>query len=131
MKKLNLILLSMILTGAFLFTGCEKDPEEDPKTIIDIAIDNGFSVLAAALTEAGLVDDLQGAGPFTVFAPTDAAFSAAGINAGNVGQVDGLANILTYPVIAGKIMSSSLSSSRSSNVRFCPRRSPPSVLVLA
>ena len=110
MRKLNLILLSLTLIGAFVFTSCEKDPEEEPKTIVDVAIDNGFNVLAAALTEAGLVDDLQGAGPFTVFAPTDAAFNAAGINASNVDQVEGLVNILKYHVIAGKINSSSLSS---------------------
>ena len=110
MRKLNLILLSLTLIGAFVFTSCEKDPEEEPKTIVDIAIDNGFNVLAAALTEAGLVDDLQGTGPFTVFAPTDAAFNAAGITASNVGSVEGLASILTYHVISGKIMSSDLSS---------------------
>ncbi|MBN1387489.1 MAG: fasciclin domain-containing protein [Bacteroidales bacterium] len=109
MKKLNLILLSLTLIGAFVFTSCEKNPEEEPKTIVDIAIDNGFNVLAAALTEAGLVDDLEGTGPFTVFAPTDAAFGAAGINAGNVDQVEGLVNILKYHVVAGKILSSSLS----------------------
>ena len=109
MKKLNLILLSLTLIGAFAFTSCEKDPEEEPKTIVDIAIDNGFNVLAAALTEAGLVDDLEGTGPFTVFAPTDAAFNAAGITANNVGEVENLVSVLKYHVISGKIMSSSLS----------------------
>ncbi|MBS0011682.1 MAG: fasciclin domain-containing protein, partial [Bacteroidales bacterium] len=110
MKKLNLILLSLTLIGAFVFTSCEKDPKEEPKTIVDVAVDNGFNVLAAAIVEAGLVDDLEGTGPFTVFAPTDAAFGALGITAANVGQVDGLVSILKYHVIAGKIMSSSLTS---------------------
>jgi len=100
----------LTLIGAFAFTSCEKDPEEEPKTIVDIAIENGFDVLAAALTEAGLVDDLDGAGPFTVFAPTDAAFNAAGITANNVGEVENLVSVLKYHVISGKIMSSSLSS---------------------
>lgn len=108
MKKLNLILLSLTLIGTVTFTACEKDPEEEPKTIIDLAVDNGFNVLAAALTEAGLIDDLEGTGPFTVFAPTDAAFNAAGLNANNVGDVAGLESILKYHVISGKIMSSDL-----------------------
>ena len=49
-----------------------------PQDIVDIAIANGYNTLAAALEEAGLVDDLQASGPFTVFAPTDAAFQADG-----------------------------------------------------
>jgi len=110
MKKLNLILLSLVLTGAFIFTGCEKDPEENRVTIVDVAVDNGFNVLAAALTEAGLIDDLEGPGPFTVFAPSDAAFNAAGITSSNVGSVEGLESILKYHVIQGKILSSDLSS---------------------
>ena len=45
-------------------------------TIIDVAVANGhFKTLAKALTAAGLVDTLTGAGPFTVFAPTDDAFA--------------------------------------------------------
>ena len=50
----------------------------DGKDIIAVATAAGFSSLAAALTQAGLVDTLKGPGPFTVFAPTNAAFEAAG-----------------------------------------------------
>ncbi|MCF8223569.1 MAG: fasciclin domain-containing protein [Bacteroidales bacterium] len=110
MRKLNLIILSLALIGAFTITSCEKDPEEDPETIVDLAVDNGFNVLAAALTEAGLIDDLEGPGPFTVFAPSDAAFNAAGITATNVGEIDGLESILKYHVISGKIISADLTS---------------------
>merc|ERR1719428_2726767 len=47
-------------------------------TIVETAVANGnFKTLAAALTEAKLVDALSGEGPFTVFAPTDTAFEAA------------------------------------------------------
>ena len=50
--------------------------EEDPGTIVDIASSNeDFSTLVTAVTEAGLVETLQGEGPFTVFAPTDDAFA--------------------------------------------------------
>jgi len=84
------------------------------KDIVDTAVDAGnFTTLAAALTAAGLVDTLKGAGPFTVFAPTDAAFAA--LPAGTVEDLlkpenkDKLIAILTYHVIAGKVMSTDLS----------------------
>ena len=79
------------------------------KDIVDTAIATGqFKTLAAALTAAGLVDTLKGPGPFTVFAPTDAAFAAL-----PAGKVDTLLKpenkakltaILTYHVVAGKVM---------------------------
>lgn len=101
----------MLLIGATAFTSCEKDDkdEENPKTIVDLAVENGYSVLAAALTNAGLIDDLEGVGPFTVFAPSDAAFNAAGITVSNVGQIEGLENILKYHVVSGKYLSGDLS----------------------
>jgi uncharacterized surface protein with fasciclin (FAS1) repeats len=79
------------------------------RDIIDTAVGAGtFKTLAAAITAAGLVDTLKGPGPFTVFAPTDAAFAAlpAGtldnlLKPENKGQ---LTSILTYHVVAGKIM---------------------------
>ena len=83
------------------------------KDIVDTAVGAGnFTTLAAALTAAGLVDTLKGAGPFTVFAPTDAAFAA--LPAGTVDDLlkpenkDKLIAILTYHVIAGKVMSTDL-----------------------
>lgn len=79
------------------------------KDIIDTAVAAGqFKTLAAALTAAGLVDTLKGAGPFTVFAPTDAAF--AKLPAGTVDTLlkpeskAKLTAILTYHVVAGKVM---------------------------
>ena len=79
------------------------------KNIIDTAVAVGqFKTLAAALTAAGLVDTLKGSGPFTVFAPTDVAFAA--LPAGTVDTLlkpenkAKLAAILTYHVVAGKVM---------------------------
>jgi uncharacterized surface protein with fasciclin (FAS1) repeats len=79
------------------------------KNIVDTAVAAGqFKTLAAALTAAGLVDTLKGSGPFTVFAPTDAAFAA--LPAGTVDTLlkpenkAKLAAILTYHVVAGKVM---------------------------
>ena len=69
----------------------------------------GFSTLVAAVTAAGLVETLQGSGPFTVFAPNDAAFAA--LPAGLLDKLllpENLAvltSILTYHVVSGKIMS--------------------------
>lgn len=79
------------------------------KDIVDTAVAAGqFKTLAAALTAAGLVDTLKGPGPFTVFAPTDAAFAA--LPAGTVDTLlkpenkAKLTAILTYHVVAGKVM---------------------------
>ena len=73
---------------------------------------DGFSTLVAALTAGGLVETLQGAGPFTVFAPTDAAFAA--LPAGLLDKLllpenkDVLVAILTYHVVSGMVMSADI-----------------------
>ena len=79
------------------------------KDIVDTAVAAGsFKTLAKALTAAGLVDTLKGAGPFTVFAPTDEAF--AKLPAGTVESLlkpenkAKLQRILTYHVVPGRVM---------------------------
>jgi uncharacterized surface protein with fasciclin (FAS1) repeats len=82
------------------------------KDIVDTAIEAGsFNTLAAALTAAGLVDTLKGEGPFTVFAPTDAAFAALpeGTVEALLNDIPALTAILTYHVVPGKVMSTDLS----------------------
>ena len=81
---------------------------QDKKDIVDTAVAAGsFKTLAAALTAADLVTTLKGAGPFTVFAPTDEAF--AKLPAGTVEMLRKpenkakLQRILTYHVVAGKV----------------------------
>jgi len=81
------------------------------KDIVDTAVAAGsFKTLAAALTAAGLVETLKGEGPFTVFAPTDAAF--AKLPAGTVESLllpenkEKLIAILTYHVVSGKVLAS-------------------------
>lgn len=85
-------------------------PAEAPKDIVDTAVAAGqFNTLAAALKAGGLVETLKGAGPFTVFAPTDAAF--AKLPKGTVEELlkpenkEKLVAILTYHVVAGKATS--------------------------
>jgi transforming growth factor-beta-induced protein len=77
------------------------------KTIVDVAVGNSdFSTLVAALKAAGLVDTLSGAGPFTVFAPTNAAFAKlpkATLDA-VLADKKALTDILTYHVVAGKVL---------------------------
>ncbi len=82
--------------------------KKDKKDIVDTAVEAGqFTTLATALTEAGLVETLKGEGPFTVFAPTDAAFEK--LPDGTVETLlmpenkDKLTAILTYHVVPGKV----------------------------
>jgi uncharacterized surface protein with fasciclin (FAS1) repeats len=84
------------------------------KDIVDTAVGAGsFTTLVAAVQAAGLVETLKGEGPFTVFAPTDAAFAA--LPAGTVENLlkpenkDQLIAVLTYHVVPGKVMSTDLS----------------------
>ena len=73
--------------------------------IVDVAVGAGqFTTLVAAVKAAGLVETLKGAGPFTVFAPTDAAFAKLpkGTVEGLLADKQKLAAILTYHVVAGK-----------------------------
>lgn len=86
------------------------------KDIVDTAVGAGtFNTLVAAVTAAGMVDTLKGEGPFTVFAPTDDAFSA--LPEGTVESLllpenkDQLVAILTYHVVPGKVMSTDLTDS--------------------
>ena len=81
--------------------------------IVDTAVSAGqFNTLVAAVTAAGLVDTLKSDGPFTVFAPTDAAFDK--LPAGTVEDLlkaenkDKLVAILTYHVVPGKIMAADI-----------------------
>ncbi len=103
--------LAMTATAALL--SAPAFAESHVKDIVDTAVAAGsFTTLVAAVQAAGLVDTLKGPGPFTVFAPTDAAFAA--LPAGTVEDLlkpenkDKLVSILTYHVVPGKVMSTDL-----------------------
>jgi uncharacterized surface protein with fasciclin (FAS1) repeats len=117
-KKLAVLLLSIVATAATLAVA-GSDPivgghEMFPtKNIIQNAVNSDdHTTLVAAVKAAGLVDTLQGPGPFTVFAPTNEAF--AKLPAGTVDTLlkpenkDRLTKILTYHVVAGRISASDL-----------------------
>ncbi len=124
MKRFTTI-LSVLLVAVFVLAACAPAatptpaakptdmpaPTATPKplAIVDTAVVDGrFKTLAAALTAAGLIDTLKGAGPFTVFAPTDEAF--AKLPAGTLDELlkpenkQKLTDILLYHVVSGKVM---------------------------
>ena len=87
-------------------------PPADLVDIPTVATETGIhTALVAALSQAGLVSTLQGDGPFTVFAPTDDAFTAAGIDLSTFDTDEEnatLVDILTYHVVSGNVISSDL-----------------------
>ena len=109
LKTLSLVTALTLATPAFAATvmvgGAAMFPN---KTIVDNAVNSAdHTTLVAAVKAAGLVDTLEGPGPFTVFAPVNAAFSA--LPAGTVDMLlkpenkDTLVKILTYHVVPGRI----------------------------
>jgi len=118
MKKIFAITLLSICALSFAFAG-GKNPVVGgqqmypTKDIIDNAVNSAdHTTLVAAVKAAGLVDTLKGAGPFTVFAPTNEAF--AKLPAGTVDTLlkpenkEMLTKILTYHVVAGRLSASEL-----------------------
>ena len=108
--KFRTLTLAALVAGAALvaFNPVMAGSYGKKQDIVDTAVAAGdFTTLAAALQAAGLVDTLKGDGPFTVFAPTDAAF--AKLPAGTVDNLlkpenkDQLIAVLTYHVVPGKV----------------------------
>ncbi|WP_370299860.1 fasciclin domain-containing protein [Roseivirga thermotolerans] len=107
--------LMKVVLGAFLFLTCMTgQTQAQTKDIVDLAAGNeNLSTLVAAVKAAGLVETLKGDGPFTVFAPTNEAFAA--LPDGTLEMLlkpenkDKLIAILTYHVVAAKVMSTDLS----------------------
>ena len=95
-------LLSIVVAVALFATTSAAALAAEPQDIVDIAVADGrFTTLVAALTAAGLVDTLKGAGPFTVFAPTDDAFKKLpeGTVEGLLKDIPALTKILLYHVV--------------------------------
>jgi uncharacterized surface protein with fasciclin (FAS1) repeats len=104
----------LVLFSAVPAFGAEKD-------IVDTAVAAQFKTLVAAVKAADLVDTLKGEGPFTVFAPTDEAF--AKLPPGTVEELlkpenkDKLKAILTYHVVAGKVMAADVAKLNGKDVK--------------
>ena len=107
------VIMSAVSVAALADVMVGGAPMLPSKDIIDNAVNSkDHTTLVAAVKAAGLVDTLKGAGPFTVFAPTNAAFAA--LPAGTVETLlkpenkGTLTTILTYHVVAGKVDAASL-----------------------
>ena len=107
MKSIISLFSSLLLIAVFVSnTSCTTAK----KDIVGVASDNA-KTLTAAITAAGLVETLQGSGPYTVFAPTDAAFSAIQSDVDNLLKPENkneLAKVLTCHVVKGKMMANDL-----------------------
>jgi uncharacterized surface protein with fasciclin (FAS1) repeats len=102
----KIVLLALLVSFALI--SCNKDtdsPTTDPtNTITDVVVNNNnFSTLEAAVIKADLQGTLSGTGPFTVFAPDNAAFAASGITNLNNYSASDLETILLYHTIGSKI----------------------------
>src|SRR6056297_3079298 len=126
MRRSRLIrLLATLFAGVLVLAACGDDDDsgtdasadeaadsgadEGPGTIVDVAVAAGdFTTLVSALEAADLVETLSGEGPFTVFAPTDAAFDALpeGILDDLLANPEGLSEVLTYHVVPGELTAS-------------------------
>lgn len=121
MKSILILALSVLLVSTTSKRSFAADAAE-PKTVVAIAAGNAdFSTLVAAVKAAGLAETLSGEGPFTVFAPTNEAF--AKLPAGTVDSLlkpenkAKLAAILTYHVVAGKVMAADVKTSKVKTVQ--------------
>ncbi len=127
MKLTLLSLTAVVCAGFFITTAFAEKPEKSGKdaaagTVVEIAAGNkDFSTLVAAVKAAGLVETLSGDGPFTVFAPTNEAFEK--LPKGTVEDLlkpenkEKLTAILTYHVVAGKVMAADVKAGKVKTVQ--------------
>ena len=105
-KVLAVMLISLMFS--FLLLADDHKGNDSEKDIVTIAVESGkFNTLAKVLTETGLVEALQGEGPFTVFAPTDEAFGKLpeGTIESLLNDKETLKSILLYHFVSGKVTS--------------------------
>ena len=112
--------LTQALAGVTFALGVSVAQAAD---IVDTAVAAGkFNTLVKAVKAAGLADTLKGDGPFTVFAPTDEAFAKlpAGTVESLLNDKEKLAQILTYHVVPGKVMSTDVTTGAVQTVQGQP-----------
>jgi uncharacterized surface protein with fasciclin (FAS1) repeats len=101
--------VALSLSVLVLATGCKNDDDDPPVagTITDVVVSNAnFSTLESAVVKANLQATLRGTGPFTVFAPDDAAFNASGITSTVLNSLTPaqVSTLLLYHTLPGKIL---------------------------
>ena len=121
MKSIRILTLTTIVAASGFFGAVQAETKTKSQDIVAVASGAGsFNTLVAAVKAAGLVETLQGTGPFTVFAPTDEAF--AKLPKGTVEDLlkpenkAKLVAILTYHVVAGKVMAADVKTMKAKTV---------------
>ena len=102
--------MAAVITLPAIAAAQTKD-KKPMKNIVEVAVEAGsFNTLVAAVKAAGLAETLSGPGPFTVFAPTDAAFAKLppGTVEALLADKEKLASILTFHVVSGKVMAADI-----------------------
>jgi uncharacterized surface protein with fasciclin (FAS1) repeats len=104
--------VAAVVTMPAVLSAQNTNKDKKPmKNIVEVAVEAAsFKTLVAAVKAAGLAETLQGTGPFTVFAPTDAAFAKLpeGTVAALLADKEKLASILTFHVVSGKVMAADI-----------------------
>jgi len=114
MKKVSKLLF--LFTTILFLSSCsdDDDPIIETNTIVDVAVNNNLSSLVAAVVRADLAETLSGSGPFTVFAPTNAAFQELLDSEPNYNSIDDipvedLRALLLFHTLSGEVRSTDLS----------------------
>jgi uncharacterized surface protein with fasciclin (FAS1) repeats len=113
------IALALAILTTFSFISCKKDTPAVTPTIAETVIAGAnFTLLKSALTKADLVTTFQGAGTFTVFAPTDDAFKAVGVDQAFItaNTKETLAAVLKFHVLGTKVASTELATADNTEV---------------
>jgi uncharacterized surface protein with fasciclin (FAS1) repeats len=140
MKTNKLKLMAIIAFMGLSLNSCDNNEENPIVPVVDNTItgvasrSNNLSLLVKALTKADLAGTLQGNGPFTVFAPTNAAFEAAGFTASVIDGLDAagvatLKEVLLNHVVSGRFASNTLSTTYVNTLASGPGGSKLSMLI--
>lgn len=130
MKNFKFLFFALLAAGTITFTSCGDDTEDpvtpEVKSIVQTAIDaEDLSILVDALTQADLVSTLEGNGPFTVFAPTNAAFQAlldSNPEWNSLADLDDatLSNVLKFHVLGANVKAADLTNSYATTLATGP-----------
>ena len=127
LKKWRFLSLSLALTVMLGFTSCDDDDDmvSEQENIVEVIDGEAeFSILSAAIAEANLDAALSATGPFTVFAPNDAAIGEYitdnGLTSADLLSNDQLADILSYHAVSGSIMASDVTAGSVTNLTSNP-----------
>jgi uncharacterized surface protein with fasciclin (FAS1) repeats len=116
MKIFKIRNIALLFLASLLFAACDKRDKNEiypsgfPDNVREVAQKEGLTVFAAAMSASGIATELEVLGSYTVLAPTDAAFNAAGITAGTISTVpvDVLRTIVRNHILPGRTLTSSL-----------------------